>query len=55
MNIETLNQEDLRVGPAEIGDLHQLDSRTLSQLMQKLPDGYQMVFNLHVMEGFNTS
>ena len=51
MNFETLNQQDLRVSAAEFSDLPQLDSRTLLELMQKLPDGYRMVFNLHVMEG----
>lgn len=33
--------------------LHQLNNETLLQLIKKLPDGYRIVFNLYVIEGYN--
>ncbi len=44
------NHRNMSQGP-EI--LDQLDNEALLSLINKLPDGYRMIFNLYVIEGYS--
>jgi len=50
-NIETYEEEDL--GIEEAKDIDEVEHSELLSIVQKLPDGYRLVMNLYVLEGFS--
>lgn len=58
-----LQKADFRNSPADLSDdldvsvdpevVSRLSEENLLQLINKLPDGYKLVFNLHAIEGFS--
>lgn len=55
-NFQTFDLEESLHVPEEISEESSIiSSENLTKLIQALPDGYRMVFNLYVMEGYTHS
>ena len=51
-SIDQIAESDYLTEQEEEAETERLSSEELTQLIQKLPDGYRVVFNMYVMEGY---